>query len=103
MNTSNGGFLYRLSRLVRPVSLIVGSAVVIAGLVMMTMCARSAVTALVSVGSFLVLLMFTILFVGMVYLITRMSDDIRALRLKKDSSRESTNNEGEPRPPAGSA
>ena len=99
MNTPNGGFLHRLSRLVRPLSLIIGSALVLAGLVLMATWSRSAVGALIGIGGFLVLLMFTILFVGTVYLLTRMSDDIRALRMKAESSGETTKSDGESKPP----
>lgn len=78
---SDPQFLEKLARMVRPLSFVIGIASVLAGLAIMVGCSLSGLgTALAGVGSFLIILAFTMLFVGSIYLLTRMSDDIRAVR-----------------------
>jgi Na+/H+-dicarboxylate symporter len=77
----------RLSRVIRAISWILATAGLIAGVVSIATCARAGWSgALMGIGSFLAILALTIFFVGAVYLLTLMSDDIRALRRKIESS-----------------
>lgn len=84
----------------RPLSVILGCAGLITGLILMGTCGRSGWSgALIGVGSILVVLIVTIFFVGSVYLLTRMSDDIRALRQRAETSRDAIVSDRRAEPP----
>ena len=81
-------FLDRVSGMMRPLSLILGLAGILTGLVIMGSCAASMgwSGALMGFGSLVVILIFVIFFVGSIYLLTRMSSDVQALRRQAESS-----------------